>query len=257
MSNKVTNEFQQVQGIISLHRLRASQTVNNENLRAAWEVGAFVSARLKNSAWGSKTVMQLSEYLRAQDPTLRGYSRRSIYKMVSFYDAYSSVQFAEYQDKLKLSEFVQTPSAQIVQTMSGQLQSQIVQSGTAQIQEAEIVQPEDGQIVPFQMAQFVQSLAGRFQYSPFVQPLAAQFQPLVFLQFLTAQFVQFQTGQIQFDFAIVPSVTGQIYLISNFPDIQQIEPKSKYHTTKPFCIYLSCYTHANSGLARANIPKVA
>lgn len=59
-----TTEFQQVQGIISLHRSKALQTVNNENLLTAWEVGAFVSARLRDSAWGSKTVKQLSEYLR-------------------------------------------------------------------------------------------------------------------------------------------------------------------------------------------------
>jgi hypothetical protein len=39
----VTQEFQQVHGIISLHRLRALQTVNNENLLTAWEVGAYVS----------------------------------------------------------------------------------------------------------------------------------------------------------------------------------------------------------------------
>jgi hypothetical protein len=78
-NNIAIQEFQQVHGIISLHRTRALQTVNNENLLTAWEIGAYVSARLKNAAWGSKTVMQLSEYLRAQDPTLRGYSRRNIY----------------------------------------------------------------------------------------------------------------------------------------------------------------------------------
>jgi len=44
-----TAEFQQVQGIISLHRSHALQTVNNENLLAAWEIGAFVSARLMQS----------------------------------------------------------------------------------------------------------------------------------------------------------------------------------------------------------------
>jgi hypothetical protein len=92
-----TKEFQQIQGIISLHRSQALQTVNNENLLTAWEIGAFVSARLKNSAWGSKTVMQLSEYLRAQDPTLRGYSSRNIYNMVALYETYSSIQFVEYQ----------------------------------------------------------------------------------------------------------------------------------------------------------------
>jgi predicted nuclease of restriction endonuclease-like (RecB) superfamily len=113
MNHIETQEFKQVQGIITLHRSKALQTVNSENLRTAWEVGAFVSLRLKNSSWGSKTVMQLSEYLRAQDPTLRGYSRRNIYNMVALHEAYSSVQFIEYQMKLKLDQFVQTEPAQL------------------------------------------------------------------------------------------------------------------------------------------------
>jgi predicted nuclease of restriction endonuclease-like (RecB) superfamily len=132
-SNITTTEFQQVQGIISLHRSKALQTVNNENLLTAWEIGAFVSDRLENSAWGSKTVKQLSEYLRTQDPTLRGYSSRSIYKMVSFYETYSSSQVIEYQEKLRLNEFVLPTTAQIG---------------------VEIVQPIIGQIVPSLTAQF-------------------------------------------------------------------------------------------------------
>jgi hypothetical protein len=97
-----------------------------------------VSARLKNAAWGSKTVMQLSEYLRAQDPTLRGYGRSNIYNMVLLYDTYSSLQFAEYQEKLKLNEFVQSETAQLgknddfIQPVAGQ--NQIVQSLTGQIE---------------------------------------------------------------------------------------------------------------------------
>ena len=138
-SNIATQEFAQVHGIISLHRSRALQTVNNENLLTAWKVGAFVSVRLKNSAWGSKTVMQLSEYLRLQDPTLRGYSRRNIYNMVAFYEAYSSIQSIEYQDKLKLNEIVQFQTAQLENTS-------IIQS--------EVVQIESGQIVQFETAQF-------------------------------------------------------------------------------------------------------
>ncbi|MCL2246081.1 MAG: PDDEXK nuclease domain-containing protein [Lentimicrobiaceae bacterium] len=137
-----TSEFQQVQGIISLHRSQALQTVNNENLLAAWEVGAFVSDRLKNSVWGSKTVKQLSEYLRAQDPTLRGYSRSNIYNMVLLYDSYSSMQFVEYQDKLKLNEFVQPAVAQIENT-------ETVQAVPAQIDSVEIVQFETGQFPKF------------------------------------------------------------------------------------------------------------
>jgi hypothetical protein len=137
--NIVTQEFQQVHGIINLHRSRALQTVNNENLLSAWEVGGYVSARLKNSAWGSKTVMQLSEYLRTQDPTLKGYSRRNIYNMVSFYDTYSSIQFIDYQEKLKLNRFVQPTVAQIEK-------EGIVQPMAAQLKQSEFVHPLSGQI---------------------------------------------------------------------------------------------------------------
>jgi len=128
-------EFQQVHSIISQHRLRALQTVNSENLLTAWNVGAFVSERLKNSAWGSKTVMQLSEYLRTQDPTLKGYSRSSIYNMVLFYDTYSSSEFQQITEKLNLGRFVQATSGQIVQ------------SKTAQLESAVIVQAVPGQLV--------------------------------------------------------------------------------------------------------------
>jgi predicted nuclease of restriction endonuclease-like (RecB) superfamily len=146
-NNLATKEFQEIQGIISLHRSKALQTVNNENLLVAWEIGAFVSARLKTSAWGSKTVMQLSEYLRAQDPTLRGYSRRSIYKMVSFYETYSSMQFVEYQDKLKLHEFVQPKTTQTEDIKT-------IQLITGQI--------EHGQILPFETMPIVPSLTAQF-----------------------------------------------------------------------------------------------
>jgi len=153
-TNIATNEFQQVQGIISLHRSRALQTVNNENLLTAWEIGAFVSARLKNSAWGSKTVMQLSEYLRTQDPTLRGYSRTSIYKMVLFYDTYSTSEFAEYQGRLKLNEFApsvtaQIEDAEIVQSETAQLDNSIVPSVTGRLENSEIVPPAAGQFPIF------------------------------------------------------------------------------------------------------------
>jgi len=66
----VNQEFAQIHDIINLSRSRAFQAVK----LAAWKIGAYMSASLKNSAWGSKTVKQLSEYLRSQDLTLREYT---------------------------------------------------------------------------------------------------------------------------------------------------------------------------------------
>lgn len=55
----------------------------------------MISKKLKASEWGSNVVRQLSEYIRTQDPTIKGWSYRTIYKMVQFYETYSSESFKE------------------------------------------------------------------------------------------------------------------------------------------------------------------
>lgn len=75
-----------------------------------------MSAKLKNEEWGSKVVSQLSEYIRSQRPDIKGYSRRSIYNMVMFYEEYSSEAFASTVEKYLNSEFVQPVAAQIEAT---------------------------------------------------------------------------------------------------------------------------------------------
>ncbi len=86
-------EFDEVIDIILQHRSRASVAVNTENLLLTWNVGAYVSAKLKNEDWGSKVVTHLAEYIRSSRPELRGYSRRNIYNMVMFFEEYTSGSF--------------------------------------------------------------------------------------------------------------------------------------------------------------------
>ena len=66
------DEFRAIFQLITERRARTSQIVNSEVLASAWEIGAYVSERLNSACWGSKTVTQLSEYLRTQEPKLRG-----------------------------------------------------------------------------------------------------------------------------------------------------------------------------------------
>ena len=62
-------------------------------------------------------MQQLVEYIHTQDPTLKGWSRRIIYKMAQFYDVYSSEQFIARTAALKLlpasTEFVPILAAQM------------------------------------------------------------------------------------------------------------------------------------------------
>ena len=145
--NKITvsveQQFGEVIDIILRHKSRASKAVNEELLLTAWHVGGYVSAKLKSEEWGSKVVTQLSEYIRSQRPDIKGYSRRSIYNMVIFYDEYSSKSFIMTVEKYLNREFVQMSSAQI-ETSHIEPSSDyavIVQPKTAQF-----VQPRIGQM---------------------------------------------------------------------------------------------------------------
>ena len=125
---KYKEEFETIYGIIATHRKRVLRVVNNESMSMVWEVGGYVSYKQKTSAWGEGVVRQLSDYIRMKDPTARGWSYRTLYKMVQLYDAYSAASFADLLAQTDMSKY-----------------GEIVPFETAQM--------EDGIIVPFEMAQ--------------------------------------------------------------------------------------------------------
>ena len=139
----VEQQFGEVIDIILRHKSRASKAVNEELLLTAWYVGGYVSAKLKSEEWGSKVVTQLSEYIRSQRPDIKGYSRRSIYNMVMFYEEYSSETFAMTVEKYLNREFVQIPSAQIEASHSKPSSGRAI---IAQPETTQIVQPRIGQM---------------------------------------------------------------------------------------------------------------
>lgn len=134
-------QFAEVVDIIVQHRSKALRAVNEELLLTAWHVGRYVSAKLKNEEWGSKVVTQLSEYIRSQQPEIKGFGRSNIYNMVLFYDEYSSGAFSATVEKYLNSEFVQPRIGQIEVTHSTQEIDVIMQPETVQI-----VQPKTGQM---------------------------------------------------------------------------------------------------------------
>ncbi|MBR6846942.1 MAG: DUF1016 family protein [Bacteroidales bacterium] len=122
------NDFEAIYKIITLHRDRVVQQINGDTVMMVWEVGGFVSGKLKTSTWGSGVVRQLAEYIHTQDPTVRGWSYRTIYKMVQFYETYSSQAFIELIGHVKPQQIVpfemaQIPNRQILTIQSAQIQT--------------------------------------------------------------------------------------------------------------------------------------
>lgn len=142
------HQFGEVVDIILQHRSRASRAVNEEMLLTAWNVGSYVSGKLKSEEWGSKVVTQLSEYIRSHRPDLKGYSRSSIYNMVMFYDEYSSEAFRNAVQQFFSNGIVQPKTAQLMErVVTGN--NAIVQTESSQLTASndEFVQPKTGQFM--------------------------------------------------------------------------------------------------------------
>ena len=144
ISTSLNADFASVLEIIQYHRSHAVQAINHASILTAWHVGAYVSSKIKNAQWGTKVVQQLAEFIHTQDPTLKGWSRRTIYKMVQFYDVYSSVQFVERANSLKL---LYAPE-KIVPISSAQLDKSIVPPLAAQFDIVQLMPPMAAQIEP-------------------------------------------------------------------------------------------------------------
>lgn len=86
-------EFETVYSIITAHRERVARVVNNESMAMVWEVGGYVSNKLRSSAWGDGVVRMLAEFIHTKNPKAKGWSYRTIYKMVQLYDTYSTDSF--------------------------------------------------------------------------------------------------------------------------------------------------------------------
>ena len=136
------SQFEEVLGIINLHRGRAAKAVNEEALLTYWHVGRFVSLKLKSEEWGASVVTRLAEYLNVKDPSLKGYKRRNLYNMVLFYESYSSQAFQSLLERIGQTETLPLPEAgqdavhAIVQNDSAQKVgdvSEFVQNHSAQM----------------------------------------------------------------------------------------------------------------------------
>ncbi len=93
-NNQYQAQFDEIKSIIDIRRKRAYKAVNNEIILSNWEVGRYVSNKIKSAKWGSKVIEMLVAYLKQTIPGIKGYEKRSIERMVRFYNEYSSVEFA-------------------------------------------------------------------------------------------------------------------------------------------------------------------
>ena len=139
---KYKDEFETVYNLIIAHKKRAMKAVHNESIAMLWEVGAYVSERLSKAAWGDGVVRMLAEYIHTKSPRAKGWSYRTIYKMVQFYEIYSSDEFRNVVSHYGMQNFLPGIGKNILPMNEGV----IMPIELAQIQGREFVPIESAQI---------------------------------------------------------------------------------------------------------------
>lgn len=80
--------FEEVLALIESAKRRAYQAVNVELVGLYWQVGAYLSKKLATAEWGDGVVSELAAAIARVHPGMRGFTRRNLFRMRQFYDAY-------------------------------------------------------------------------------------------------------------------------------------------------------------------------
>ena len=89
-SNALETEarFAEVLALIEAARRRAYQAVNTELVGLYWQLGAYLSQKIESAEWGAGVVDELAATLARRYPGMRGYTRRNLFRMRQFFEAY-------------------------------------------------------------------------------------------------------------------------------------------------------------------------
>lgn len=81
-------QFAELIDIIKQARYQAIKAVNTELINLYWQVGEYISRRISSAEWGDAVVSQLADYLQKNEPELKGFSDKNLWRMKQFYETY-------------------------------------------------------------------------------------------------------------------------------------------------------------------------
>ena len=87
------NNFNDIINIIEQSKSRALKAVNAEMINMYWQIGKYLSGLCENSSFGDKVVDEVAAYIVKENPDIKGFNRRGLYRMKQFYELYKDDEF--------------------------------------------------------------------------------------------------------------------------------------------------------------------
>lgn len=86
----LAQQFSEVVSMIKTAQANAYRAVNIELINLYWNIGAYIQINVENTKWGDKTVAELAQFIKNNNPDLKGFDRRGLYRMKQFYQTYQN-----------------------------------------------------------------------------------------------------------------------------------------------------------------------
>jgi predicted nuclease of restriction endonuclease-like (RecB) superfamily len=82
------NRFKDIIQLIKQSRTNAIKAVNAELINLYWNIGEYISKKIEQSEWGDSVVTELANFIQTQEPEIKGFSDKNIWRMKQFYETY-------------------------------------------------------------------------------------------------------------------------------------------------------------------------
>ena len=75
------NRFTDIITLIKQSRTNAIKSVNGELINLYWNIGEYISKKIEHSEWGDSVVAELANFIKTQEPEIKGFSDKNIWRM--------------------------------------------------------------------------------------------------------------------------------------------------------------------------------
>lgn len=82
------NRFTDIIQLIKQSQTKAIKAANAELINLYWNIGEHISKKIEQSEWGAAVVKELANFIQTQEPEIKGFSDKNIWRMKQFYETY-------------------------------------------------------------------------------------------------------------------------------------------------------------------------
>ncbi len=84
------DDFSDILHQIQSSKQKAYAQVNSTLVELYWNIGKYISTKVKAKSWGKGVVKELADFIKAKEPNTKGFTARNMWRMKQFYETYST-----------------------------------------------------------------------------------------------------------------------------------------------------------------------